>query len=341
MVELLINQGGRLYRWYSGRRNHPAFRLLRGLAALGVLGISTWFIWKQMSSGYAVISLADLSIDPHRLLVSWLFVTAATALGAWEWLLLVNALGGDLHLAPGMSIHLTSNLFKYVPGFIWPYAGKAYLASRHGVPASIAVLSIAFEFGIVYLTGVLVLLLSLPFSGIVSWPMGQRLAFQVGAILLAVVSIASIPHVGRRLARQFERTSVAQDLKDRTNWTQVAFVVGAVLATWYMLGFGFSILFSAVSPGDWQNMLRQTFALASALLLGQIVLFVPTGLGVREAALVALLAVGDIAALVVILAVVFRIEMMVGEVICALVALTVSRFFAPRRADSGQNNTNG
>jgi uncharacterized membrane protein YbhN (UPF0104 family) len=171
--------------------------------------------------------------------------------------------------------------------------------------------------------------------------MGQRLAFQVGAILLAVVSIASIPHVGRRLARQFERTSVAQDLKDRTNWTQVAFVVGAVLATWYMLGFGFSILFSAVSPGDWQNMLRQTFALASALLLGQIVLFVPTGLGVREAALVALLAVGDIAALVVILAVVFRIEMMVGEVICALVALTVSRFFAPRRADSGQNNTNG
>jgi uncharacterized membrane protein YbhN (UPF0104 family) len=295
------------------------------MLALGALAVSIWFIWKQISAGYTAISIADIHLDLERLTVTWLCTAAATALGAWEWVLLVNALGGDLDLAHGMSIHLTSNLVKYVPGFIWSYAGKAYLTTRHGVSTNIAVLSITGEFVIVYFSGVLLMLLCLPFSGLVSWTLGQRLAFQVGAIVLTGISIVMIPVIARWSARRGAHAGATLDLLRKTNWSRVAFVMVAVLLTWCLLGFGFSVLYGQVSSDGWSHLLRHSFALASALMLGQVVFFAPTGLGVREAVLVALLAMGDTTTWVVILAVVFRIVMMVGEVVCALIALVVSR----------------
>jgi uncharacterized membrane protein YbhN (UPF0104 family) len=127
----------------------------------------------------------------------------------------------------------------------------------------------------------------------------------------------------------------------KANCSLITLVMAAVLLTWCLLGFGFSTLYASVSSGGWSHLLRHSFALAAALLLGQIVFFAPTGLGVREAVFVALLASGDTAALVVILAMVFRILMMVGEVLCALLAWIASRFSGLRGAESSRNSTNG
>jgi hypothetical protein len=325
MLERLVEQAGRLRRWYSTHRTHVVFRLLQGTLQLGMLAVSAWYIWDRSSAGYTTISAADFSLDPRRLIVSWLCITASTALGAWEWVLLVNALGGQLDIIPGMRIHLVSNLAKYVPGFIWSYVGKAYLATRQGVPAGIAALSVVCEFIIVFSDGGLVLALCLPYSGIVPWSAGLRLTFQLGAILLAGTSIVGVATAGRWLVSRSERIGVVQDLLNMANWSQVTLVIGAVLLTWCLLGFGFSALNGQPSPNAWQDMLRHTFALVSALLIGQAAIFAPTGIGIREAVLVALLSSGNSTALIVVTALVFRIEMMIGEVFCASIAWLVDK----------------
>jgi hypothetical protein len=341
LLERVGTQIGRLRRWGAASSHHWAFRWLRALFTVGILAVCLWFIWQQISTGYTAISMADLHLDPMRLVLSWLCITAATALGAWEWVLLVKALGASLDITHGMSIHLTSNLTKYVPGYIWPFASKAYLATRRGVPTGIAALSIVGELAIVYLDAVLVMLLCLPFSGLLSWPMGLRLTFQAGAVLLTAVSIVAVPRMARGMARRLAHARSRPDPLSNASCSLVSLVIAAVLLTWFLLGFGFSTLYAPVSSGGWPHLLKYSFALAAALLLGQMVVFVPTGLGVREAVFVALLASGDTAALVVILAVAFRILMMVGEVLCALVAWIVSRFSGLRRAAPSRNSTNG
>jgi glycosyltransferase 2 family protein len=341
MVEQIIQRIGHLRLWYSARRNHRAFRLFRGISVLGILTLCLWFIWQQISAGYTAISMADLHFEPVRLALSWLCIAAATALGAWEWVLLVKALGGNLDLTHGISIHLTSNLTKYLPGSIWPFASKAYLATRRGVPTSLAALSIVGELVIVYLDAILLMLLCLPFSGIVSWTMSQRIAFQAGAILLTGLSLVAAPRIARRMTRRLAHARSRPDPLSNANSSLITFVMAAVLLTWCLLGFGFSTLYAPVSSVEWSHLLRYSFALAAALLLGQVVFFVPTGLGVREAVFVALLASGGTAALVVILAVAFRILGMVAEVLCALVAWIVSRLSDVRKTQSSRNSTNG
>jgi hypothetical protein len=325
MVERFAVQAVRVFSWYSAHRNHVAFYLVRVIATLGILAASVWFIWRQLVTGYTTVSAAELNLDAPRLTLSWLCTAAATALGAWEWTLLLNALGGHIEIPKGMRIHLVANLMKYVPGFVWPYVGKSYLATRHGVTASIAVLSVVAEFAIVFFTGILLLALALPFSGIVPLSAGQSVVFQLGAILLAVMSIAGIPFAGRWLFVKLRQANLSQAPFEQVNWKQVVQVVIAILLTWCLLGLGFSILATPASSHFLQAMPRQTFALASALLIGQVAFLVPMGIGVREAVFLALLGPDHPASLAVVIAIVFRLLMTVGEFCLALTALFLDK----------------
>lgn len=332
MTDRLVTWASALHRWYSTWQDRPASRLLRIGLALAVLAICGWFIWRQAFRGYTAISMADLSLEPSRLAVSWLCITAATALGAWEWVLLVRALGADLDTVGGMSVHLTSNLGKYVPGLVWPYAGKAYLASRRGVPLRLAGASIGAEVAIVYVSGGLLALLCLPFSGLLPWPLGGRFALQAGAIALTTLTILAIPALAR--GSRFRETPEAGRGQGRpVDWHRVRLVLALVLLTWCLLTLGFSTLYGPLGPNPGEALLRHGFALAAALLLGQVAFFLPTGLGVREAVFVALLSTTDSASLVVILAVVFRLMMLVGEVLCAAFMAAWDRLRRHQRAE--------
>ena len=178
MLDRTMALARRLHARHSRTRRHPGYRITLGAFSLAILIVCIWFIWQQVSGSYSEVLESGLHLAPGHLVISWFCITAATALGAWEWTLLVRAMGGKLDLVQGMSIHLMSNLAKYVPGFIWSYAGKGILAVRQGIPANIATLSIAAEFAIVYICGALLVVLALPFSGIISLPLGARTMLQ-------------------------------------------------------------------------------------------------------------------------------------------------------------------
>jgi len=325
MFNRAVHHFKRFRSWYSISRDHFVVRLGHWAISLGVLAASLGFIVRQIFSGYTTVSVSGIHLDVQRLVLSWLCIMTSTLLGAWEWVLLVHALGGHLSLRTGVRIHMVSNLSKYMPGLVWPYASKAYLAIEHGVPASVATLSIAVEFVIVYIGGILLMLLSLPFSGIMPWSAGQSIMLQVVAFVIAVTSISLPSLAGPRLwARIWNNFLPNRYVKD-INWRNVTFVILAVTLTWYLLGFGFYMLEGSVSLAL-QNPLRLMVALPVSLLGGQLALFVPMGIGVREAIFLAFLGGSRPAALILIFTIIFRIQMAVGEVLLTFLILLFDIF---------------
>lgn len=293
--------------------DHYAIRLLRWMITLGILVASIWFIAQKVYSEYITISASQINLDVEKILISWLCVTASTLLGAWEWTLLIRALGGHLDPITGMRIHLISGLGKYIPGYIWPYLSKAHLAIRCGVPTNIAIGSVIGELVIVYLSGILLLLVSLPFSGLIGETTGDiqaGIAFASGYATAAFLpGILLDHHLGKFLG--FGKAA---------NWKRVIFVIIAVALTWCLLGFGFYMLDASVEPSV-GNPWKLLAGLISALLGGQLALFVPMGMGVREAILVAFLNLDKPAWLVILMAVIFRLEMTLGEVFSVLLVV--------------------
>lgn len=300
---------------------YPSLHLLRWMAILGILGASIWFIAQKVYSEYAIISTSCVKVDIFKLLISWVCVTISTLLGAWEWTLLVKALGGYLNPVTGMRVHLISVLIKYVPGYIWPYFGKAYLAARFGVPYNIAILSIAGELVVVYLSGILILLLSLLLNGLIG-----KIAESPGAevVLAAGCSIVTFAILDERFGELLKFVKTIR-------WKGVVFVTAAVALTWCLLGFGFYMLDASIEPPT-DNPGRLLAGLIAALLGGQLALFVPMGIGVREAILTAFL--DKPSWLVILMAVIFRLEMLLGEVVSTLLVVAWS-------AVRSRNNSKG
>ncbi len=291
-----------------------AIRLLRWTLTLGVLVISIWFIAKKVYSEYIIISASHINPDVPKLLISWLCITVSTLLGAWEWTLLIKVLGGYVKPIAGMRIHLISALSKYIPGYVWPYLSKSHLAVRYGVPFDVAIFSVAGELAIIYLSGILLLLLSLPFNDLTGEVKGisAGIGFMAGCIIIAfVVGSLSDNHCSK-----FVKSI-------REVWKGLIFVIIAVTLTWCLLGLGFYMLDASIKPPT-DNPWRLFGGLIMALLGGQLALFVPMGIGVREAILVAILNTDKQAWLVVLMALIFRLEMTLGEIISTLLVVTWS-----------------
>lgn len=304
-------------------------RLLRWVMMLGILVASIWFIAQRVYSEYTTISMSYVKVDIFKLLISWVCIAASTLLGAWEWTLLTKALGGHLDPITGMRIHLISTLSKYMPGYIWPYLSKAYLATRHGVPSNIAIFSVMGELIIVYLSGILLLLLSLLFNGLI----GEIAKSLRAEIVIASGCATTVFAIG--LGEWVERFS---KFKKKVRWKDVSFVAAAVTLTWCVLGLGFYMLDASLGPVT-DNPGRLLAGLISALLGGQLALLIPMGIGVREAILVTFLS-DKPAWMVVLMAVMFRLEMALGEIVSTLLVVVWSAV-SKSRNNSGRNNSKG
>jgi hypothetical protein len=282
-------------------------RYLHWILTLGTLLVSIWFISGKVYSEWNTISAARIAPDIPRLLISWLCITASTLLGAWEWTLLVNALGGRLKTITGMRIHLLSTLSKYIPGYIWPYFNKAHLAVRYGVPTNIAIFSVISEIVIIYMTGILILLLSLLINGLITETAKNTWA-EVGCVFGFLIVTFVLGSLGTKY-------------KIMVNWKGAVFVIIAVSLTWCLLGFGFYMLDTSIKPSS-GNPWKLFAGLIIALLGGQLVLFAPMGVGVREAIFVAILDTNKPAWLIVMMALMLRFEMIFGEIVSTLFAVT-------------------
>jgi len=303
--------------WYHEHRTHAITHVAKWLFGLGLPLLSIWFIAQKMTSGYESIGAMLTEVHIPALLWATICITTATMLGALEWTWLVNALGAQLDIIAGLKIHLLSNLTKYIPGFVWPYVGKAYLSTQTGISSSIAGLSLIIEFAAVMIGGAALAFICIPFSNLISWSAGAR----ASAEFIILMTIGSGFVIANRSTLKLSHwktlfDKVHLDLKC-INWQNLFLACIAILLTWGILGMGFVFLYTAFSSVQ-VNEAQLIIALVAAMLIGQLIVFVPLGMGVREAILVAILSPQVSAATITVVAVLFRLIMMGGEILWAL-----------------------
>lgn len=216
------------------------------------------------------------------------FGVALPLVHAVRWRLLMRALDADVPAGLAADVTVSSSLVNYAgPGFLGAPA-KAFLANRAaGAPYSKTIVTMAFEQGLdflVLLAGSLVALLLIGTGpaeeALAGHGRAARLALAAGAVVvIAVVAVAGRQRVLRGVARVVEafRTLGSRIDRPAVAWCTVALwllqagVVAALLWAMRMPATPTTIVSIATIP----------------LLLGQVVPL-PGGIGVREAAIVAL-----------------------------------------------------
>jgi hypothetical protein len=245
-------------------------------AALVLLVLAVRHEWHSVSTAAKKLSIAAI-------IESFVFGMLGLGTTAFAWRALLAGFGAHLHVRSALRVYFIGQLGKYVPGSVWPVVAQMEMSRDLGVGrtqaggASLVALALAAP------TAVLAAALTLPFVSASAlshyWPVLLVLPF--AAALLHPPWLNRMLNFMLRVARRGE-------LPQPVKRVPLLIAVGWLMFAW--VAFGVSTWALAHELGATGSVGRQLlvsiggFSLAWAA--GFLVVFVPAGAGIREAALV-------------------------------------------------------
>ncbi len=201
---------------------------------------------------------------------------------AWQHVL--AELGRPIRAVDASRFYLVGQLGKYLPGSVWSFVLQMELARRAGVPRATGFVAVLVTVGLSTASALTVGLLGLPalfsYSALIAW------------VVLAAVPAALVcayPPVLTRLVNLALKAFRRAPLTATLTFRGVASCFGWCMASWVLYGVSLWLLASNQSIPGVGGLLECVGALALAMTAGVLAVIAPSGIGIREAVIVAAL----------------------------------------------------
>ncbi len=266
--------------------------LVRAIPIVFYAALAVFLVLYLTSIDYS--KLASISFHWGYLALATLVSLAYRYWMVFIWLVLLRGLGANKvdSVAEMTFVYARSWLGRYIPGTAPWILGKIYFASKQGVSKAKLAVSSFLEGGlqviVLLVVGIIVILLDPRTRFIDPWlSVVMIVVAALGLIALAPPVFNRIASLGYRIVRK-----QTLDQAHLPSWSVVArgaglYVVGAAFS-----GLSMAFVAFAVYPElPWSSVLFIVGATNLASAVSMIAIFAPSGIGVREAILVALLSV--------------------------------------------------
>ena len=271
-------------------------------ATLNIAGaaIVVYFLSRAVSDSWGV--LRTTLADPPWLPLIGCFVAAFVAMLwiGYVWVLLLRRHRGVIASHLGLGVYFAGESTKYLPGAFWPVLGRGELARRFGVERTSAYPSVLYSLVLNFvLAGMVASACAAPFALSESQPLsGAALV----VLLLPFGLLALRPAFIRLLIDLVERFTKISIGLEPLPWRSAVFYVVLYLPAWVLIGVSAFLASETIGASPPLGVLL--FGTYVAWVAGFLAVFAPTGLGVREAAFVAIVGPsigGDVAGAIAVL----------------------------------------
>lgn len=204
-----------------------------------------------------------------------------TAVGL-PWRRALRLMGGDASRRQILTWYFPGQLGKYVPGAIWPLVGRGELAVRGGVTRPAAYGSVALSLVLTYLAATLTAIVLLPLALLAGDTDGTTL------LVLAILpfGLAMLhPAVLQRVVAIAERVLSKEVGLPVPAWGDTVRLLLLHVPAWFLIATATCLVTRAFDPSPAYG--QVAFAAVLSWIIGFIIVPVPGGIGVREAAFAA------------------------------------------------------
>ncbi len=280
----------------------------------------------QVKKNWADLTVYTFQLNPWLLTLAFFgFMLQELSYGL-IWRAVLARLDSHLGLRTCLRIYLASEFVRYIPGNVWHVLTRILWVSRYGVSRPVAFASMAIELITKLAAGVLVFSVSLLF-----WQDFGKIGSLLRGSLLDILGIASIialfiglhPRILNGVLnwalRRMKREAIQLTLK----YSDILFITLAWCVSWIVAGTAFYVLLLALWPVAplvaWPICIG---IYAIAWDIGFVSFITPSGLGIREAAIVALFALAFPLpiGLASIMALISRLVSTLAEAVCVSIA---------------------
>lgn len=224
-------------------------------------------------------ALQDASLG--WLVLAIVLATAGMTAIAVPWRHALRMLGSDLPMGQTVGRYFLGEIGKYVPGGLWPILGRGELAARWGVRRAAAYSSVLLSLMALYLAAMLVAVLGLP-----TLLAGDDGAGPVAVLLLLPAGLVALhPRALDAVIRLTERVSGRRIDVAPPAWRSSVALVGRYVPAWIAIGAATWAVARSLDPSA--DLAEVGAAAVLSWLVGFVLVPVPGGVGVREAAFVA------------------------------------------------------
>lgn len=262
------------------RRRTLLINLLR-IAVTSAILVAVAFAVK---SQWAAVKDTILGLDPWLLALSAVFVFLGMGAAVRAWQHTLGALEHPIPAFDAARCYLVGQLGKYLPGSVWAFVLQTELARRAGVSRGAAFVTVMVTVGLSTTAALVVGLFGLPALFQVS-----TFAAVAVLVLVPIALICAYPPVLTRLVNIALKVLRRTPLQQPLTMHKIGLALGWCAASWVLYGIHLWILASSGSGFEIRSLTQCIGALALGMCAGVLVVVVPSGLGVREAVVVAAL----------------------------------------------------
>ncbi|GAA3428372.1 lysylphosphatidylglycerol synthase domain-containing protein [Streptosporangium sandarakinum] len=308
----------------------PLRRLVRVAFLLVALGFGAWAVarqWTEISAGFARLSWPSL-------VLSLVAVVAALGGGMMTWRSLLADLGSPLPVRAGAKVFFVGQLGKYIPGSLWPVLAQMEMGRELGVPrprsAAAFFLTLPVQLASGLVVSAVTLLVALP---------GTAVPYAWVFLLVPVLAVAFEPRVINAVLgfglRKLGRGPLERPLTRRGMLT----ALGWATLGWIAYGLHLAALVTQLGPSGASAVLFSIGAFALSWCLGIMTFVVPAGAGVREVAMVAVMAPVLDRGSAIAVALCSRVVIVIGDLVCAGAAGLAARREVPSPHDAAREES--
>lgn len=263
------------------RHASAIMKVVRWVLLVAVVGFAIAYLVSQ----WPAVSQAITEIAPLSLVASMGVLIVGVVCITLSWVSLLNGLGHRISLARASQILLVGQLGKYVPGSVWAYVMQMELGRQHGVARARVLVASLYAAGIGVVASLMLGALALPI--VVE---GHEYLMWLFA-LLPVGLVCLHPAVMTFLANLVLRVFRRPPLQERIRLRVVLTAVGWSLAGYVLYGVHLWLLVNSLVQPDVMTLVLLTGGISLGFTIGLLAFLLPSGVGVREAVLVAAMSV--------------------------------------------------
>jgi uncharacterized membrane protein YbhN (UPF0104 family) len=265
-----------------------------------------WDNWSQVKD-------TGFTLQTFPFILSTLIFAFSYFIQVWAWYLITLKLKVAVSFPETIRSWFYSQLGKYLPGKVWLFLGRIYAYESRGKPKKLVSVALYFEMVTFMMAGGIIFLAALIlFRETRSFYSGKQLWWLVPFFILAFASVH--PRVLQKIMNGVLILFRREPISLSVSYGDILGILIVCIVAWVVGGIGFHLFVDSIYPVPLQSILFLTGALAISSTLGLIAIFAPSGLGVREGALVFLLSFMMATPVAVVISILARIWMTFIEI---------------------------
>ncbi len=299
---------------------------IKTVAPFFVVAITVFFFARALGKNWGEVQ--QISFTPNlNSAIGVLCLMASVLVSGILWANILNKLVKDVHIVwlDGVRIHTASWLLKYIPGQAGSYLNKLSWGVKKGYSKKALTNSFIYENALLLFASIII---SVP---VVLTVLSSRFTenLTLFAPLLIAVPLVMVLHqntffkVTNFIFKKLKNQTISKDLFLKTE--QIAFLQLEFLVPRFLTGAGFVWIATSlvqVSPADYLP-LAVIYILAGVV--GLLAIFVPSGLGVREAVIVLLASAYMSPAQAIVVSIAARFYATIADLLLAVVYLVLNK----------------